>query len=159
MAIRIPVEDVQSSTIGALGYDTSRSILAIRFKSKQQIRHYAGVPYGVAQEFYCASSKGQFFNQQIRGKYQVEQMTGDCPKCGDHGWVGDTCADCGCAPYAAPVLPPLHYVFADEPTAGNKRGQRAACGAIVQAREVGRVMVTCEACKAARAAYDGAVIE
>lgn len=156
--LRIQLEDIESSTIGAIGYDAHRQILAIRYKTKRQIRHYAGVSPQVAEEFYCALSKGQYFNQHIKGQYSVEQQTGDCPKCGDHGWIGDTCENCGCAPYAETPKPILHFVFHDEPSATSKRNQKAACGLTVSVRDVARrdYAVTCEGCKAARAAYEAA---
>lgn len=155
MAIKIPYESVESSTIKAIGYDPQRQICAIHFKSKGQIRHYAGFSPWKMLEFYSAPSKGKFFNERIRGKYQVEPMTGDCPKCGDHGWIGERCEDCGCAEYVAPVGPILHYVFHDEPSATSKKLQRAACGEMVDPKVVARVApVTCPKCLEARNAYE-----
>lgn len=151
MAIKIELEGVESSTIGAIGYDPQRQILAIRFKSKGQIRHYAGIPPTLAEAFYTAKSRGSFFNAEIKGKYQVEPMTGDCPKCGDHGWIGETCADCGCAEYVAKPMPILHYVRHDHPTALSRKLQRAICGALVDAKDVARVVApTCPECVAQR---------
>lgn len=155
MAVKIPLEGIESSTLCAMGYDSTRQILALQFVNKKAIRHYAGVPPGVATAMYCATSKGTFFNREIKGQYQVEPMTGDCPKCGDHGWIGETCADCGCAEYSPAAMPVLHFVFHDEPSATSKKLQHAACGAWVSPREVARVVApTCPECLARRDQFD-----
>lgn len=157
-AIRIQLTDVSSSTFSAAGYDASRQILALKFKTGR-IRHYAGVPLDVALGFSSAISKGKYFNSEIRGKYQAEPMTGDCPKCGDHGWIGETCADCGCSAYAAPARPVLHCVMWDEPTATSRRSRRAACGAWVRPVDEARLeaSVSCDKCKGRLAALEGMV--
>lgn len=150
--IRIPFDDVASSMIGGIGYDAEKRILAVRFK-EGKIKHYAGVPPDLFQELAAAGSIGQFFNSYIARRFESAPMTGDCPKCGAHGWIGDPCEDCGCAPYAAPPAPVRHYVFSDEPTATSKRLQRAACRKMVAPKEVAYQddAITCPGC---RAAYD-----
>lgn len=156
MAIRIELEHVESSTIKAIGYDMVRRILAVKFET-DAIRHYAGVPQEVALEFYSAPSKGQYYNLNIRGKYEAEPMTGDCPKCGArNGWIGDTCEDCGCAEYAPKPKPLLHYVFPDELSAKSKRARKAACGRVVGVSEVAKLeyAITCPDCKSRRDAAD-----
>lgn len=98
---RIPLEELVSSNLAAGGYDASRRILAIKFKSGI-VFHYAGVGQTLATEFYLAESKGKFYATKIRGKFEAERMTGQCPKCGDlHGYIGDVCDDCGTERYAA----------------------------------------------------------
>jgi hypothetical protein len=100
VAEKIPLEAVTSSNLAAIGYDPQKKILAVQFRSGA-IFHYAGVSLETATAFYAAESKGKHFAHAIRGLYQGEKMTGPCPKCGDTGWVGDRCEDCGCAAYVA----------------------------------------------------------
>lgn len=99
VAKRIPMEEVESSNLKAIGYDPERSILAIAFKSGA-IFHYATVDQALFFEFYNALSKGTFYVENIKGKMPGQKMTGECPKCGDkNGWIGERCTDCGCADY------------------------------------------------------------
>jgi hypothetical protein len=98
--IRIPLEGITSSNLAAFGYDADRKILAIQFKSGA-IYHYAGIDLLLANELYGAESRGSFYAKNIRGKFQGERMTGPCANCGDEGWVGDKCTDCGTAVYEA----------------------------------------------------------
>jgi len=89
-------EAVESSNILSFGYDPSRQILAVEFKSGA-LFHYAGVGLEVATDFYLAISKGGFFAHEIKGKYSGEKMTGPCGACGANGLVGTRCTDCGSA--------------------------------------------------------------
>jgi len=98
-ATKIPMLPVESSNIAAVGHDAERKLLAVRFRSGS-IFHYANIEPELHERFLSAESLGQFFGTQIRGKFPGAKMTGDCPKCGaKNGWVGETCADCGCAEY------------------------------------------------------------
>ncbi len=100
--IALEILEPVSSLFLAAGYNPDKSILALQFKSSGEIRHYAGVMPDTAIGFYTATSRGRYFHEHIRGRYQVEKMTGPCPACGDgEGWVGDTCTDCGTATYEA----------------------------------------------------------
>lgn len=101
IAERIPLEDVVSSNIQGLGYNLEKRILAVKFKSGA-IFHFADVTPAFALEFFGAESKGSFFAQRIKGgKVHGSKMTGTCPNCGDeHGWIGETCSECGTAVYA-----------------------------------------------------------
>lgn len=96
---RIPRGPVRSGTIGTVGYDTTSHTLAIEFQSGH-LYYFAGVAPDVAADFLKAESIGKTFSQEIRGRYQSEKMTGRCASCGDIGWLGDTCSDCGTAGYA-----------------------------------------------------------
>jgi hypothetical protein len=153
--VHIPFEDVESSTLSGMGYDPERGIIAIKFRNGR-IWHYAGATRDLVSDFYTAGSKGQFYNAYIKGKLTGEPMTGDCPKCGDHGWSGDKCEDCGCAEYAIPERPLRHFVMADEPSATSKRLQRTVCGEWVPAKDVAKQepYVTCDKCKAEIARFD-----
>ena len=97
--IRIPLEAIDSSHIGAYGYDLERKILAVQFKGSGTIYHYSTFPLEQASEFGAAESKGRFYSANVKGKYPGRRMTGPCPECNDEGWIGDTCTDCGCAVY------------------------------------------------------------
>lgn len=143
--LHVPLEDVVSSNLSAYGYDRKRSIAAVRFKNGRII-HYAGVPAGVWARWQADESKGRFYATQIKGKYEGALMTGECPKCGAMGWLGEQCHDCGCATFA---LPPKHFVMPDEPSAASKRVQHAVCGGHVSPRDVAEnaADVTCSRCK------------
>lgn len=150
MAVKIALEAIESSTLKAMGYDEEKQILALQFKTGS-IRHYAGVPREVALELYTAGSRGQFFNAYIKGKYQVEEMTGDCAKCGaKFGWIGETCSDCGCAEYQAKPRRVLHHVWSSDPTF-NARRRRTACGVWVTAEDVAKLehAINCADCQKA----------
>jgi hypothetical protein len=116
-AIKIPLEPVVSSNLAAYGYDGPKQILAVEFKGGD-IFHYAGVPLEVALAFLQAESKGSFYAQQIRGKYQGQKMTGHCPACGALGWVGDRCEDCGTAEVAADPYTPKEHKHDESAAAG-----------------------------------------
>lgn len=105
VAEKIPLEELQSSNISGAGYKAEKRILAVRFKSGD-IFHYAGVSTEMALAFYAADSKGRYYAEHIKGKFNGQKMTGKCPKCGDGpGWLEETCSDCGTAVYAdAPKL-------------------------------------------------------
>jgi hypothetical protein len=92
---RVPVD---SSNLASIGYDETRHVLAVGFKSGA-IFHYRGVESGLWERFHMAPSKGSFFAHHVKGRYQGEKMTGPCPDCGDQGVVGTTCTDCGCSQY------------------------------------------------------------
>lgn len=91
---KIPLEPVTSSNIAALGYDPVREQMAVQFVSGHVV-HYSQVSLEEATAFYVAESKGKHYAAHVRGKKPAEYMTGPCPKCGDDGWIGETCTDCG----------------------------------------------------------------
>ena len=67
---------VESSTIAAVGYDAVRKLLEVEFSSGA-VYHYFGVPAGVHQSLLSASSKGTFFNRNIRGRFRYRRV----PEC------------------------------------------------------------------------------
>lgn len=144
-ALKIPLEPVESSNIAAIGYDAARSILAVQFKGKGDIYHYAAVPVPVAQRLYGAPSIGRFYTDEIKGKFTGQRMTGPCVKCGDTGWDGERCTDCGCADYAVPPLPVRHAFSQD--SIGTKT-RRALCGSLADLKTFARDAnsVTCADC-------------
>ncbi len=103
MAIKIPMEPLESSLVAAAGYDAERRILAIQFAKTGTIKHYAGVSLQQATDFYTAASKGQFLTKHIFNHFEVARMTGPCPRCGSEGWIGELCDDCGTETFAPAV--------------------------------------------------------
>lgn len=100
MAEKIDMTDVTSSALSAVGYNAEKRILALKFKSGH-IHHLADVSEVQHANLMADESLGKHFGKHLRGKHQSEAMTGECPSCGDGpGWLGETCADCGCAEYA-----------------------------------------------------------
>lgn len=61
---------INSRIILAAGYDTTRALLEIRFKISRRVYAFLDVPQKVYEDFMNARSKGNFFNQKIKGKYQ-----------------------------------------------------------------------------------------
>lgn len=99
VADKIAMTPCESSNIAGFGYDLERHTLAVQFKSGD-VWHYPGVSYDLAERFSEAASKGKFYYANIKGKFEAaEKMTGKCPACGDIGWIGEPCSDCGTQRY------------------------------------------------------------
>ncbi len=64
---------VSSSNIRAIGYDAESNVLEIEFHSGWTY-HYFEVPSGRYQSLMDATSKGSFFNREIKGKYSYERI-------------------------------------------------------------------------------------
>ena len=60
------VTAVESSTLATVGYDRSRELLQLEFRSRAVYQYY-GVPAQVHEGLLSASSKGHYFNRYIRG--------------------------------------------------------------------------------------------
>jgi hypothetical protein len=157
MAYTIDLVPVTSSNLSAVGYDPRRLILAVQFKDAH-IWHYAGVPLLVFVELMAAPSIGSFYTQQIRGKFAGQKMTGECPKCGDTGYIGERCADCGCDTYVGPVL---HALMWDHPEAQHPRRKPTDCGSHVKPSEIApnADAVTCGDCRQVAAERDAIQVE
>ena len=67
----IPVE---SSTLAAIAYDSTRERLQLEFNS-HAFYQYFGVPATVHQGLMYAPSKGSYFNQNIRGKFPYQRIS------------------------------------------------------------------------------------
>lgn len=70
-APHIPVQEVESSQIHAIGYDTATQTLAIRFKSRStgaptSLYHYANVTPEDFEAFREAESIGSHFGKHIK---------------------------------------------------------------------------------------------
>ena len=68
MVFDIPLIEVQSSVILAVGYEQVSETLRVIFNSGSEYR-YTGVPIQVYQNLCNAKSIGQEFNRTIRNKY------------------------------------------------------------------------------------------
>lgn len=97
----IPLAPVESAVLAGIGYSPEHRILALEFRNGR-IRHYAGFPASSYVDFLKAPSKGRFFSQFIKGRYEVQEMTALCPACGGLGRIGATCQECGCAEIIGP---------------------------------------------------------
>lgn len=60
---------VESSMITSVGYDLNTCTLEVEFKSNGSIWQYPDFPEYLWYEFEASDSKGKFFNQNIRGKF------------------------------------------------------------------------------------------
>lgn len=61
-------ESVDSTSIESIGFHARRKLLEVKFRAGVTYR-YSGVPKSVFIAFRKADSKGRFFSQQIRGRY------------------------------------------------------------------------------------------
>lgn len=59
---------VESTTLRAVAYDGGRGVLQLEFCSRAVYRYY-GVPAAVYEALLGASSKGNYFNRVIRGRF------------------------------------------------------------------------------------------
>lgn len=64
----------ESSNIQACGFDPDTSTLAIQFKGKGTVYHYAGVTPEIYEKLRSAPSLGQFFQLHIRGKFTTKKI-------------------------------------------------------------------------------------
>lgn len=67
------VARVESTTLAMVGYDETRKLLQLEFRSGA-VYLYIGVPAAVCQALLDASSKGRYFNGAIRGRYPYRQV-------------------------------------------------------------------------------------
>lgn len=61
---------VRSSAIAAVGYDASTQRLHIRFTTHSTTYTFCGVPQHVYEGLMNAGSKGVYYDQVIRDRYQ-----------------------------------------------------------------------------------------
>lgn len=67
-------QSVSSSNISAVGYDTSTSILEVKFHSGGTYR-YSGVPVSIYNGLMSASSHGTFLHVYIKDKYPCSKIS------------------------------------------------------------------------------------
>ncbi len=65
--------EVESSNIAAIAYIKEAGQLMVQFSSGS-VYAYSDVPEQVYQDFLDASSKGKFFAEHIKGKYETEKV-------------------------------------------------------------------------------------
>ncbi len=69
-------QPVESSSIAAMGYDRSSSILEIEFKKTRDVYRYYAVPEEEFRALFNADSKGKYFNAHIqKADYQWEKVS------------------------------------------------------------------------------------
>jgi hypothetical protein len=64
---------VSSSNIASIGYDKNTNTLEVEFNSGDIYQYYS-VPEEVYNGLMNASSHGRYLNQNIKGKYQYQQI-------------------------------------------------------------------------------------
>ena len=67
---RIPID---SSNLADVGYDQDSMLLEVGFRNGTAYQYF-DVPYGVYQEFMAATSKGTYFNANIRKNYRQAKL-------------------------------------------------------------------------------------
>jgi hypothetical protein len=70
ITVRLPVA---SSQIYAIGYEPNSKILEVEFNDRT-VYQYLEVSSEIYQAFESATSKGQYFNQHIKGKYNSQKL-------------------------------------------------------------------------------------
>ena len=72
-AARIERAPVESSSLVSIGFAREARVLEIEFRSGA-IYRYLGVPQAVFDGMKKAESKGRYFAQSIRGKYEFQRV-------------------------------------------------------------------------------------
>ena len=70
------VSAVESTTLASVAYDAPAQRLWLQFRSRA-VYCYSGVSLLVYQGLLTASSKGQYFNRNIRGRFPYHKQS-DC---------------------------------------------------------------------------------
>jgi hypothetical protein len=72
LAAGIVLEPVESSLISRAGYDAENQRLAIQMVENADTYYYTGVSQAVYDGFLAAESKGAYFVENIKGKYEED---------------------------------------------------------------------------------------
>jgi hypothetical protein len=64
---------VESSTLNRIAYDSHRQVLQIEFRDGSRYQYHR-VPTELFDALLQATSKGAYFNQNIRGKFPTRQI-------------------------------------------------------------------------------------
>ena len=67
---------VESSALATIAYDRTLQLLRLEFNSRA-LYQYFGVPAAVYESLLRASSRGNYFNQVIRGKFPYHRISND----------------------------------------------------------------------------------
>ena len=73
--------DVASENLKAVGYEDAQSWLVVNFRNGRNYR-YLNVPKSVFDSLLAAPSKGTYFNQRIKDKYQFVRLAYSTHKAG-----------------------------------------------------------------------------
>jgi hypothetical protein len=68
---------VNSSMATAVGYDSEEQVLQVEFYNGV-VYQYSGIEAETWEDLQTADSIGQFFNQEIKGKYECERLDEIC---------------------------------------------------------------------------------
>lgn len=63
-----------SSIIDSFHYYDKERVLTVKLKTSPDLYKYLDVEPRTIKDFNLAESKGKFFNQNVRGKYDVEKI-------------------------------------------------------------------------------------
>ena len=74
----LPRAAVESTSIASIGYARAARALEIEFRGGAVYR-YVGVPESVHAALLAAESKGRYFSQHIRGRYEFIRMKSRVP--------------------------------------------------------------------------------
>ena len=73
-AARIRRSPVSSSSLASVGYDAVAKVLEIEFR-RGAVYRYLAVPEAIFRKFMSAESKGRYFSQHIRGRYDFQRIS------------------------------------------------------------------------------------
>ena len=66
-------QQVESSSIQSVGYDSDRHVLEVEFENGS-VYHYFLVPRSIHAGLMAAESKGRFLNAKIKDVYRSERL-------------------------------------------------------------------------------------
>ena len=67
-------QNVNSSMIKSIGYDSDNQILEIEFVSDGSVWQYYDFPEYLWYEFESSGSKGKFFHREVKGQYSESRV-------------------------------------------------------------------------------------
>ena len=65
-------QPVESTTLATVAYDFAAQLLRLQFRSRE-VYFYFGVPPAVQQALLAATSKGAYFNRNIRDRFPFQR--------------------------------------------------------------------------------------
>lgn len=69
----MPIATVESTTLARAAYDEQERLLWLEFRSRA-LYCYFGVPATIYRELLDATSKGTYFNRNIRGRFPYKRL-------------------------------------------------------------------------------------
>ena len=73
LTVAIRRETVESRNIASIGYHTELRVLEIEFHNGALYRYF-GVPLATFEALHKAASKGHYFSQSIRGRFEYHRL-------------------------------------------------------------------------------------